>query len=118
MAWKKGQSGNPKGRPHSNIVTLLKPRLIEVLKTKDEETGKTKALLIAEAIVDAALSGNVSAQALIWERVEGKVEGAAIAINLDNRKVEIIVQGEEGKGLVARILNGEGTPALEPGHPP
>jgi hypothetical protein len=29
-------------------------------------------------------------------------------INLDNRKVEIIVQGEEGRSLTARILEGEG----------
>jgi hypothetical protein len=45
--------------------------------------------------------------------IDAPVKGLGTTINLDNRKVEIIVQSEQGKELTARIL--EGMPTLEEG---
>lgn len=47
--------------------------------------------------------------------IDVAVKGSGIAINLDNRKVEITVQSEQGRSLAARILDGEMTTMLEAG---
>jgi hypothetical protein len=70
-AWRKGVSGNKNGRPPkpSCLTSLLK----DDLKQIDKKTGKTKAQLLAEAMVKDAIAGSASARAEIFERVEGKV---------------------------------------------
>jgi len=68
--WKKGESGNPDGRPPKNlsITSIVK----ELLETEDA-TGKTNAELIAEAIIELAKKKDLSAIRELLDRIDGKV---------------------------------------------
>ena len=69
MTWQPGESGNPLGRPKKDacITSLVK----DILDKKDK-TGKTYAMLIAEAMVKQALKDPQILKELL-NRTEGKV---------------------------------------------
>lgn len=69
--FKKGQSGNPGGRPRGRTIAA---ELREVLAEVDPNTRKTLLRKLAEAIVAKALKGDVAAAHFIAERTEGKVK--------------------------------------------
>jgi hypothetical protein len=69
--WKKGQSGNPSGRPKSKVLSDAYKNKLEELIPNDPE-GRTWAELIAEAQVRDAVRGNVQAAREIADRTEGK----------------------------------------------
>ena len=71
MSWKKGESGNPKGRPKNPQAITSQLRLL--LKERDPETRATKLRLVIEALYEAAVAGNVPAMIHIFERLDGKV---------------------------------------------
>lgn len=86
--WKKGQSGNPKGRPKGaiSISSLLKKVLDRKITVKEIElTGekdckKKVQELIAMKLASEALNGNVQAAKEIFDRIEGKsVQGMKIS---------------------------------------
>ena len=67
-SWKKGQSGNPKGRPKKGLtITDEMERLLEQMGKNGEFTYKQ---MLVQATMKSALKGNVQAQRLIWERME------------------------------------------------
>ena len=70
MAFQKGQSGNPGGKPKGtiSIVHLLLRKLKD--KTPD---GKKNADAVAEQLISLALSGDLDAIKVILDRVDGKV---------------------------------------------
>ena len=68
--WKKGQSGNPGGRPKRELVTTHIER--ELLREMDDNPSVTKARAIAEKVVAMALGGNPWAVQFCTERTEGK----------------------------------------------
>lgn len=68
--WKPGESGNPNGRPR--LEDSLGTQLREVLAEVHEDSGKTKARLLAEKYVALGLDGNVMAITAIMDRMEGK----------------------------------------------
>ena len=74
MAWKKGQSGNPAGRPigsgDKQFVEQLRIVLAEVVP--DDPAGKRKLRRIAEKLVDAALEGHSWAIQQVADRIDGK----------------------------------------------
>ena len=67
--WKKGQSGNPKGRPrHDKCIT-------DLLKLKGDEIkkdGRTKLQAVIETLYARAQEGDLKAIDMIFDRVEGK----------------------------------------------
>ncbi len=66
--WKPGQSGNPSGRPRLvKISTAVQNRLREI----EPESGKTYAELIAIALVNKAVRGDVAAARELREVTEG-----------------------------------------------
>ncbi len=71
--WKKGESGNPNGRPKKDIclTSLLKKLLDEV--PEGEKGGRTWAQLIALVLVRGALKGDRFLIEMVLERVDGKV---------------------------------------------
>jgi hypothetical protein len=69
--WKKGQSGNPSGRPKSKSLSAAYRNKLEELVPNDPE-GRTWAELIAEAQVRDAVRGNVQAAREIADRTEGR----------------------------------------------
>lgn len=69
--WKKGQSGNPSGRPKSKTLSNAYRNKLEEPVPNDPE-GRTWAELIAEAQVRDAVRGNVQAAREIADRTEGR----------------------------------------------
>jgi hypothetical protein len=69
--WKKGQSGNPSGRPKSKTISNAYRHKLEEEVPNDPER-RTWAELIAEAQVRDAVRGNVQAAREIADRTEGK----------------------------------------------
>ncbi len=64
--WKKGQSGNPKGRPPTKIsITAI---VNDILSKRPED-----AEAIAEALIRLAKKANLSAIESVMNRVDGKV---------------------------------------------
>jgi hypothetical protein len=73
--WKKGQSGNPSGRPKSKTLSEAYRKKLEEPVPNDPE-GRTWAELIAEAQVRDAVRGNVQAAREIADRTEGRARQA------------------------------------------
>src|SRR5271163_882596 len=69
--WKKGQSGNPSGRPKCKTLSNAYRNKLEEAVPNDPE-GRTWAELIAEAQVRDAVRGNVQAAREIADRTEGR----------------------------------------------
>lgn len=68
--WKKGESGNPKGRPPAVKISSA---AFQCLREIEPETGITYAELIAIALIREAINGNVSAAREILEITEGPI---------------------------------------------
>ena len=66
--FKKGQSGNPGGRPKNIISDASR----DWLKLIDPRTGKTNAELIAQALGKRALKGETAAYCALRDTTEGK----------------------------------------------
>jgi hypothetical protein len=110
--FRKGQSGNPKGRPKGskNLATLLDEALNEPVVVS--ENGKRRRITKREAVlkqlVNKAASGNPKAiQLLLGEMrlVEGREQGSAESVLFDEADREVIRQlyqrlrdGQEEKG--------------------
>ncbi|MFZ0735630.1 MAG: DUF5681 domain-containing protein [Candidatus Acidiferrales bacterium] len=73
--FKKGQSGNPSGRPKSKTLSDAYKNKLEEPVPNDSE-GRTWAELIAEAQVRYAVRGNVQAAREIADRTEGRARQA------------------------------------------
>lgn len=69
--FKKGQSGNPKGRPKQ--LPELKELLADVLS--EEKDGRTAAFAILAALRVKAAKGDVRAAQLLLDRAYGQVKG-------------------------------------------
>jgi hypothetical protein len=69
--WKKGQSGNPGGRPKSKTLSDAYKHKLEEPVPSDPE-GRTWAELIAVSQVRDAVRGNVQAAREIADRTEGR----------------------------------------------
>jgi len=85
MTWKKGQSGNPAGRPKnvkyfSEVAKeLLEARKIKIQyeingnkKNLDLKTSKTISHGLVSALIVEGLKGNVKAAQFLVERIEGR----------------------------------------------
>ena len=76
--WKKGQSGNPRGRPKkgTSLAELFRATMDEVRKIKNPDTKRERTIQIKKAFVEAvlgrAISGSDAAAKLVLEHTEGK----------------------------------------------
>lgn len=87
--FKKGQSGNPSGRPKSDTANL-KPLLAK--------HGKG----VLQKVIDTALSGDLTACKLILDRLYPAIKSQAATVN-------IITSGtlaEQGQAIITSTLNG------------
>ena len=73
--WKKGQSGNPKGRPKKGkrLTDIIEKYLPMVPEIDENPDGKTYQDLIAEALLIGAVKGNAVLIKEVLDRVDGKV---------------------------------------------
>jgi hypothetical protein len=68
--FRKGQSGNPGGRPKKAEFPTAELR--RILQMIDESSGKPNSTHVAEMLLAAALKGNIEAIKYIFDRVDGK----------------------------------------------
>jgi len=69
--WQKGESGNPSGRPKSDIS--LTKELRKQLGEVDPGTGKLNVEVIVAAMVRRGKRGEPNALQMIADRIDGKV---------------------------------------------
>jgi hypothetical protein len=79
--FKKGTTGNPKGRPKK--IPELRELLANVLG--DEKDGKSAAEAILMALRNKAIKGDVRAAELLLDRAYGKVK------DIDNRPNDLVI---------------------------
>ena len=71
--WKKGVSGNPRGRPkkRDSLTSLLKEEIAKICPA-DREKRPWKELIVL-ATLQLAMKGNATALKEVWERLDGKI---------------------------------------------
>src|SRR4030042_3519824 len=71
---KKGQSGNPKGRPPGSLslISLLKQELAETIKSRTGEEMEIARALMKKLVQRALTEDDIKAIKEILDRVEGK----------------------------------------------
>lgn len=84
--WKKGQSGNPGGRPKWKPLTEALQALL------DEEPVLARELI--KATVVKAGRGDISAMNSIWDRLEGKV-AQSIGGSTELGPVKLVMEWEK-----------------------
>ena len=84
--WKKGQSGNPKGRPKTDSITKAIQQLL-----KDGVNGQSLYDAIARVAIQRALQGDHRFWQYVIERTDGKVADTL----QQSGEVEIVVRYED-----------------------
>ena len=99
--WAKGVSGNPSGRPKSNLNRLLS----EFVAKKATVLGRreTYEQLMVQQVVALALKGDKDMLTFVWDRLEGKPAQSVdftdqATVNLI-ALVAVIKQASEQRGL-------------------
>jgi hypothetical protein len=86
--WKKGQSGNPSGRPKK--IPAIEKLLAEVLS---EDCGGIEAAeAVLRTILDKALKGDIRAAELILDRAYGKAK-QNLEINENGVTIKVVRDG-------------------------
>ena len=99
--WKKGVSGNPRGRPkkQESLTTLLKEEIARICPADREK--RTWKELIVRATLQLAMKGNATALKEIWERLDGKVlQTGKVEFGADGKeiKISVVYENEPGSG--------------------
>ena len=71
--FRKGQSGNPNGRPKNktSLTALLREEIRKICP--EDRQDRSYQELIVTATIRLAMKGNATALALVWERMDGKI---------------------------------------------
>jgi hypothetical protein len=83
--FRKGQSGNPKGRPKSALLGDTFRRMLTEVCPYDEE-GRAWVEVIAERVMTAAAAGDVKAAKEVADRTEGKAR-QPVALSYEKRDI-------------------------------
>lgn len=96
MAFQKGQSGNPNGRPRKGnaLSELIRKQLQEPAEAAD---GKTNAQVIAEKLVTLASAGDIDALKILLDRTEGKVPDTTNLNTSGTLKVKVVYERTNAK---------------------
>ena len=92
--WKKGVSGNPRGRPkkRDSLTSLLKEEIAKICPANREK--RTWQELVVRATLQLAMKGNATGLKKVWERLDGKV--------LHSEKVQLT--GSEGRQVKISVV--------------
>ncbi|PYU29202.1 MAG: hypothetical protein DMG31_18180 [Acidobacteria bacterium] len=95
--WKKGASGNPRGRPKKQdcLSQLLREEIQKICPADREK--RTWKQLIVFATLQLAMKGNPTALKEVWERLDGKV--------LQSEKLQL--GGVGGKHITIEVVYAE-----------
>lgn len=105
MPWKKGESGNPGGRPkHAKLLTDA----IRMELARDPK----RARRIAVQLLDMAEDGDVNAAKLVFERLEGKPDQQIDQSVTIDGTVRHEISRDERERRVAELMGKIGSPKL------
>ena len=101
QTWKKGQSGNPRGKPIGarNKATALAMKILE-----------SGAADIVEMIVNAAKGGDLTAAKMVLDRLAPPVRERAISMTLPDTSTAAGISAAQG-AILASVAAGELLPA-------
>lgn len=85
MPFAKGQSGNPGGRGTEKV---WREAILKAVRERDTPEGPQRLSQVAEAIVRAAIAGDVQAAREIGDRLDGKAAQAIIGGDPDDPPIE------------------------------
>lgn len=94
--WKKGESGNPKGKPKGSVDTakLIERILNKIVKTKDPFTGENTEITAKEALVlkqfAQAIQGDHKSFDRLFDRLDGKPKQSVEQTNINLTPQDII----------------------------
>ena len=96
MTWKKGESGNPNGRPKKGLAwaDVLREIADEEVKGKDEKMTKMDA--IARMVFKKAFEGDLGAINILMDRIDGKPRQI---IEANMKQVNVLIDGKDAKRL-------------------
>ena len=83
--WKKGQSGNPGGRPRINTLSDAYRCKLEEPVPGDSE-GRTFAEVIAQTLAEKALAGDIRAAQELADRAEGRARQSIAVESIQMRE--------------------------------
>ena len=93
MSWKKGQSGNPRGRPKRGQTFADEIR--RQAQLRDPESRKTaRQRLVARLFADA-IEGDVAAARTLLEWSDGKPAAIQIGIQSDDAKLYVTISPDD-----------------------
>jgi hypothetical protein len=72
MAWKKGQSGNPGGRPKGARALISVMIMEELQKQANQTDDRTKLQIMIERAVEMGMAGDLKAFDMLMDRTAGK----------------------------------------------
>jgi hypothetical protein len=89
--WKKGASGNPRGRPkkQDSLTSLLKEEIEKICEADKE--NRTWKQLVVRATLQLAMKGNQAAIHEIWNRMDGKLKQSLEHSGAGNTPIEFHV---------------------------
>jgi hypothetical protein len=82
MAWKKGQSGNPGGRPTEKMIA---EQMRLMVNEEDQARGKKRLRCLLEKVYEEAMSGEGWAACQIFDRIDGKPAQES-TVTLDDKR--------------------------------
>ena len=101
--FKKGQSGNPQGRPKkADCLTSLLKEEIEKVDPEDKHKRTYKELIVITTM-RLAMKGNAAALREVWERMDGKVKDEVVMTG----NVSLVQRLIAGRERVARLSRRE-----------
>ena len=107
--WKKGTSGNPRGRPKKQdcLTHLLRDEIQKICPADREK--RTWKLLIVRATLQLAMKGNAAALKEVWERLDGKVlQTEKLQLGVGGKQVTIeVVYADQSKESSTNQTPGE-----------
>lgn len=89
--WRKGQSGNPSGRPRMGALAKACRHVLEQ-PIPGDEAGRTYAQAIAERLAELAIKGHLGAARELADRAEGR---AGQSFNVEIRPGRLEPEREE-----------------------
>jgi len=102
--FKKGQSGNPNGRPRKEacITTVLQSRMgvVPQIDIGGKVNTKTWAELIADSLLVNAYKGNAAAMHELMDRIEGKVAQPVTGADGERLAFNLVVQSDSDKAAL------------------
>jgi hypothetical protein len=95
--WKKGVSGNPRGRPkkQDSLTSLLREEIDKICPA-DKEQRPWRSLIV-RATLQLAMKGNPVALREVWDRLDGKLKQSLHHSGTGNQPVvmRLVFPGEE-----------------------